>query len=448
MLWVFEPGRSSTLHLALPIAAMALTVGVAAPFARGLLASTPPDLGALRVLAVLLPGLFVWAVVTALHALEVHRFMVGDGTEHIIGAGLLTFGAALFSLFVFEIFGRQQAELKRRAQHLQHLHQASMSVAHEPVLTRLLDLITSGATSLTGADHALLSLARRDERGRTGPERADDRVGPLTVERVGGHRLDATLISRDMPLGSITVTRGQGPPFGIEETLQLEMFAVAAAAGIENVRRLEETQMLAMIEERERIARDLHDDLGQLLGFLTAKIQATQAFLTRGDAERASRELEGLERASRMLAAQVREAILGLRTRLGPGRPIATALEDYVIDLGVQANLTTSFDGDPDAGNTLPGPAQYQLLRIAQEALSNVRRHAQARSASVHLYAKDGNIVLEIADDGIGFDARPPRTGFGLKTMAERAASVGARFTLGSVPGRGTTVTVVVKAPT
>ena len=216
------------------------------------------------------------------------------------------------------------------------------------------------------------------------------------------------------------------------------MYAVAAAAGIENADRLEEAQRLATVEERERIAHDLHDDLGQLLGFLTAKIQAAQELVATDRSAQAAEELAGLESASRSLSAQVREAILGLRTSVGPDRPLGRALEEYTAEFGIQAGLRTHVRG-PDRRRraSLAGPARYQALRIAQEALSNVRRHAEATLGRRRPARTDGVLEISVRDDGIGFDpAAAAGSGrFGLKTMRERAQAVGGTLEVRSVPG-------------
>ena len=115
----------------------------------------------------------------------------------------------------------------------------------------------------------------------------------------------------------------------------LDMFGVAAAAGLENAQRLEDAQRLATVEERERIARDLHDDLGQLLGYLTTKIQAARELVATNRPGAAAEELAGLEDATRSLSAQVREAILGLRTSVGPDRTLGQAVEEYTAEFGI-----------------------------------------------------------------------------------------------------------------
>lgn len=212
-------------------------------------------------------------------------------------------------------------------------------------------------------------------------------------------------------------------------------------------KRLEEAQLLATVEERERIARDLHDDMGQLLGFLTAKIQAAEELVAKGRDDDVLQELAGLEGATRDLGAQVREAILGLRARVGPDRLLGQALEEYVADFGIQAGLRTSFEGRPDSGRELAATTQYQLLRIAQEALSNARRHGRAHSVSVRISESAGEVRLSVTDDGVGFDDAEDRSGFGLKMMAERAEAVGGVLRVDPSVGLGTTVEVVVPTP-
>jgi len=204
----------------------------------------------------------------------------------------------------------------------------------------------------------------------------------------------------------------------------------------------DQAQELATVEERERIARELHDDLGQLLGFLTAKIQAARELVATGRSELAAEELADLETATRTLSEQVREAILGLRTSVGPQRSLGAAIDDYTAEFGIQAGTKTAFVGHEGAGDSLAGPARYQVLRIVQEAMSNARRHAHASSITVSLAERDDVLELDVRDDGDGFDlAAAAESGrFGLKTMAERARALGGSLDVRSVPGEGTTI--------
>jgi signal transduction histidine kinase len=118
---------------------------------------------------------------------------------------------------------------------------------------------------------------------------------------------------------SLMLTLTRQARFDNQDRLFLEMYAVAAAAAIDSTRRLQDAQTIATVEERERIARDLHDELGQLLGFLTTMVQAIRELVVRGDTSRAEHELSRLETACRGLGVQVREAILGLRTHAAIG---------------------------------------------------------------------------------------------------------------------------------
>ncbi len=444
--------REVVYLVAMSVATMAVVTLIA--FIR--LAESPPELRTLRVMAVLLPSAFVMSIELILYFVEVEG-AVSEVGEHIVATAILSAGAVPFSVLVFRTFTRLRNELARRAQNLQTLHETSLSVTGEPALPRLYELIAGGAGAVVAADRAILLLAPERGGAETVVAAPSGSPGPGELELAravaetgrarravadGRACLGVALRRRGSPVGAVVAASDADHAFGVEEELTLEMFAVAASAGIENAHRLEEAQLLATVEERERIARDLHDDLGQLLGFLTAKIQAAQELVATGRDTQARRELAGLEQATRMLGGQVREAILGLRARVGPDRWLGHALEEYVADFGIQAGLGTVFEGRADAGRDLPGPSQYQLLRVAQEALSNARRHARARSVTVHLEESDGGLELSVADDGEGFVPEDARPGFGLKTMAERVRSLGGAFEVRSAPGSGTVVSV------
>jgi len=439
------------------IAAALASLGVVTLIAFVRLAGSPPELRTLRVLAVLLPSAFVLCIEVILYFVEIDEALTEVG-EHVVATAILSAGAVPFSVYVFRAFTRLRDELARRAQHLQALHETSMTVTGEPALPRLYDLIAEGVRRVVASDQAVLLL--QPDRGEAeilaaappleAPGRWEARLmGSVRTTGAATRAVEAGRSFLGVPvrhqgrvIGAMAAVRDSGPEFSVEDELLLGMFGVAASAGLENAHRLEEAQLLATVEERERIARDLHDDLGQLLGFLTAKIQAAQELVARGQEDQAREELSGLEHATRMLGAQVREAILGLRARVGPGRPLCQALEDYVAEFGIQAGLSTVFEASPNAGQTLPGSSQYQLLRVAQEALSNARRHAQARRVTVRLTESDGSIALSVADDGRGFTPDYRGAGFGLKTMAERARALNGEFEVWSAPGQGAVVKV------
>lgn len=441
------------------VAAALASLAVVSLVAFARLAGSPRELRKLRVLAVLLPSAFVLLVQLILYFVEVDETLTEVG-EHVIGTAILSAGAVPFSVYVFRAFTRLRDELAHRAQHLETLHETSMAVTRVPAIPLLYDRIAEGARGIVRADRGIVSL-KPAGRGRvlaTAPragglppweaglvDEAERAAGP--IRRSHGERsfLGAPIRLGEGVLGVMAAVRDSGPGFVVEDELLLGMFGVAASAGIENAQRLEDTHLLATVEERERVARELHDDLGQLLAFLTAKIQAIEELIATGRAGGAREELAGLERTSRALGEQVREAILGLRARIGPDSPLGPALEDYVAEFGIQAGLSTSFESTPDAGRGLPGAAQYQIMRIAQEALTNARRHARARRVAVRLAESDGRVDLTVTDDGAGFDPSSASRGFGLKTMEERAGSLNGSLEVRSSPGAGTVV--LVRAP-
>jgi signal transduction histidine kinase len=435
-----------------PVLPYVAVAGLAAAGAVGLvayaqLASAPPGLRTLRILAVLLPTLFIVCIEAILLIIEADELFTEVG-EHIVATAVLSLSAVPFSIWVFGRFEALRNELARRAERLERLHAASLAVTADPTAPRLLEAIVRGARAVVSADRAVLLL--QAPAGGTArsvadpPDGASEGTEASPAPAADGAR---TLVSRmgraDGGEQTLAVERHEGPPFTAEDALLLDMYAVAAAAAVQNAERLEEAQRLATVEERERIARDLHDDLGQLLGFLTAKVQAARELVAAGRPAQASTELTELESAARELSAQVREAILGLRTSVRPDRPLARAIEEYAVELGIQAGLRIELDVPPDAGARLPGPARYQALRIVQEALSNVRRHASAQRVALSLCERDGVLEIVVRDDGKGFDpAAAGHSGrFGLKTMRERAQSLGGTFEVRSAPGEGTTVT-------
>jgi two-component system, NarL family, nitrate/nitrite sensor histidine kinase NarX len=408
---------------------------------------------------VLLPSAFILCIMVALYFIEIDD-AVSEIGEHIFATAAISAGAIPFSIYVFKAFNKLRDELAQRAQSLQSLHETSMSLAAEVSAPRLDRRVVAGVRGavvadrsalllqIEGTDHDILEI---DPIGVDLTSSETDQM--MAVTRAGkpirttmGERafLGVPVRHRGQTVGSMAALRPKVDPFTVEDELLLGMFAVAASAALENVRRLEEAQLVATVEERERIARDLHDDVGQLLGFLTAKIQAAQELVAHGHVDQARTELARLEEATRGLGGQVRDAILGLRARVGPDRPLRRALEDYVEEFGIQAGLTTEFSATPDAGAGLSGSTQYQLLRVAQEALSNARRHAKADHVQVRLSETDSRIELCVTDDGTGFEADPPGAGFGLRTMKERVEAVGGSLIVLSTSGSGTTVTASV----
>jgi signal transduction histidine kinase len=208
---------------------------------------------------------------------------------------------------------------------------------------------------------------------------------------------------------------------------------------------------LAILEERERIAREMHDGLGQVLGSVNTKTLAASRLLELGKVDEARTQLAQLEAAAKDVYADVREAVLGLHTTLNPERDFLAALHEYVDGFERQSGIHVSLDvSDWPARSPLPLAAEIQLVRIVQEALANVRKHAHAQHARVRLAVRAQTVELAIADDGRGFDpTRLDREGgprFGLQTMRERSEGIGGTFAIGSCQEQGTCVMISIPA--
>ena len=257
------------------------------------------------------------------------------------------------------------------------------------------------------------------------------------------------ILSHSRVLGGLYLTeKRDAPGFDRRDQERLERFATQTAIAIENARLHQQVRVLAIAEERDRIAREMHDSIAQVLGYVNTKAQAAQELLAQEESDRAAAQISQLGEAAREAYADVRENILGLRSSVEGERTVVESLREYLgrwqDQSGVGATLVVSPEPEPHLG--ISALAEVQLLRIVQEALTNVRKHAQATHVDVRLRKTNDIVEAEVADNGVGFavDAtgRSVFPRFGLSTMRERAESVGGTVDVVSTPGTGTTVTV------
>jgi signal transduction histidine kinase len=213
--------------------------------------------------------------------------------------------------------------------------------------------------------------------------------------------------------------------------------------------RVQQQRALAVLEERERIAGELHDDLGQVLGYVKLQTQAVRDLLSGKDYAGADRALAQMVSVAQNAHTDVREFILGSEAAPILERGFAPALGQYLEQLNNNFDLRTRLYLSPDWDETSWEPrVAVQLLRIVQEALTNARKHAQAKTILVKLASQDGHVQVTIQDDGQGFDPQRQvegqRLSFGLGFMRQRAESIGAVLEVQSAPGQGTRVIISV----
>jgi signal transduction histidine kinase len=235
-----------------------------------------------------------------------------------------------------------------------------------------------------------------------------------------------------------------GEEFTSEDEDTLGRFATQAGVAITNARLHRRVRSLAIVEERERIGREMHDSLAQVLGYVNTKAQAAQELIAAGHPEKATQHIDQLAESARSAYVDVRENILALRTSATPDRPLAEALRDYVAAWQEQSGVDTRVAIDAASAGRLSSASEVQLLRIVQEALANVRKHAAATQVSIRLSQTDGSVEVVVEDNGAGFEpdalARSAFPRFGLATMRERAEAAGGTLVVESAPGQGTRV--------
>jgi signal transduction histidine kinase len=200
-----------------------------------------------------------------------------------------------------------------------------------------------------------------------------------------------------------------------------------------------------VLEERERLAREMHDSLAQVLGYLHLKSEGALAAARGGETEKVRRDLMEISSVSDESYKDVREAILGLRETVSQRRGFVDALRGYTTKFCQMAGLPTYLEVRGSESFVLAPDAEVQLMRVVQEALTNVRKHSGARKACVSLDQEDG-LRITIEDDGKGFNLDQldeNRDRFGLFTMRERVERVGGRLEIDSATGRGTRVSVI-----
>ena len=247
------------------------------------------------------------------------------------------------------------------------------------------------------------------------------------------------------PVGVMWITRFSDTPYTRENLIWLECMADQVVITIQHGLMTAQLQSLSITEERARIAREMHDGLAQVLGYLNLQVQTLEALQKKGAQEIILEELEQMRQAIQAAHGDVRENILSLRTTLANERGLLSAIDEYAREFGIQTGVETDVRINTDGGLNLASIAEVQLVCILQEALANVRKHAQASRVKVYISRESEQdnecIRLQIQDDGRGFLVDESSRRFGLQTMRERASSVGGALSIESNLGQGTTIT-------
>jgi two-component system NarL family sensor kinase len=249
------------------------------------------------------------------------------------------------------------------------------------------------------------------------------------------------LYFQDKRLGIMNVTGPEWRKLTAAELRLLSTIAYQVGISIERARLAEDATRLARAEERTRLAREIHDTLAQGLTAIALNIEGAMHRL-QSDPDQARERLERALAMARENLEDARRSVLDLRgaSRL-EGKPLADALaglaRSFTSDSGVPVRVAAA------ASQRLPLRVEAELFRVAQEALTNVRKHAHAREVELALRKRGGTLTLSVRDDGRGFSPRKLRSdglSHGVVGMRERAKLLGGRLQISSAPGKGTRI--------
>ena len=340
-----------------------------------------------------------------------------------------------------------EQRVQERTEDLSALLELSNSTALSLDLQPLLDQILvrleaavgcSGATVYEEAHGA--ELRRVAGRGAE-PTRDDRRLRAAAADRALQHAAAATavpLIARDALLGVLHLAHPADAPLGEDRERLAVAFGNQLAVALENARLYQQGQEQAAFEERQHLARELHDSVSQALYAILLGTHTAQRKLETQPSQ-AKDALEYVENLAQASIAEMRALIFVLRPESLEKEGLVEVLRKQLDAMETRHGLDTRFtvDGEPD----VPFASKQVLYRVAQEALHNVVKHARATQVEVTLAQQPGSVTLLVRDDGVGFDAGGDFPGhLGLTSMRERARSLGGELELTSAPGAGTTV--------
>jgi signal transduction histidine kinase len=367
-------------------------------------------------------------------------------------------------------------ELQRRLTESQSFNRVLVSLLQKTVLDQVLDIVCTEAQGLIGATGSAVLLltdqAWLEVRHRLGkplaavaPVPVDGSLAgqvvrqgepvllndPVFFERMKVYQWPSDLTALlAVPLhvnggviGVLDVVNKAGG-FMAEDVSVMSVFANQAAMAIEHVRLQQKAEQLAVLAERQRLARDLHDSVTQSLYSVTLYANAAALALAAGKQEVTAGYLQELQETAQEGMRDMRLLIFQLHPPVLETEGLVAALQARLAAVEGRAGLQTEFHVEEE--RRLPMAIESELYWIAQEALNNVRKHAVARHVTVHLHFTVATISLEVLDDGVGFDPQAvPAEGWGgLRTIAERSARIGGKLTYESSPGAGTRVKVEV----
>ena len=357
----------------------------------------------------------------------------------------------------------------------QSLQQVTTALLQERELEQVLDIVCAGALKLTGASGSAVFLLKGDQwlwishhSGDCPPMQKIPMEGTLNGEAVRTGKpilsneadthpallrdtsldrpsrlLAVPLIAKGKAIGVLDLVDKPGG-FTDEDVRITKVFADQVALAIENARLNQQVEQLVVIQERNRLSREIHDDLAPTLGTMQLRASLLADHIDHGRVEMAHHQVVELQDLISEAYVSVREDVFNLRAVAAINGNFIVSLQEYLTDYQRSYGVTVQFECYGETEAKLGGKVQIQAIRIIQEALNNVRKHAGVNRAQVAIERTEDQITISISDNGCGFDpalvSARSQSSFGLQVMRERAESVGCNLRIESAPRQGTKI--------
>ena len=371
-----------------------------------------------------------------------------------------------------------EQRVAQRTKELETLNEVSREISSRLDIQQVLNSVTEKARTLLGGDVASLCLVDTNQywmklQAVSGPRnaivsktmRADEKfidavlagdhamicgVGScqggcrmLSKEYRTSH-LAAPLRIGDRVIGALCVGSPAQNLFAVESADMLTKLANVAVIALENARLFAQAERVATLEERRRVAAEMHDGLGQTLSYLGLMTDQVVDFLSGGQEGAALERLYKTRETISKATSDVRRAINSLMDETPAKKDLCTRLRDTLEEIASQHDLEPVWSSDADSAPGCSPQAAEQVYNITREALVNAARHANAKQVSVQVGRSNKNYFVTVEEDGNGFDTTQPAPGghFGLQIMQARAKHIGGEIEVQSTPESGTRITL------
>jgi signal transduction histidine kinase len=248
----------------------------------------------------------------------------------------------------------------------------------------------------------------------------------------------------DRVIGALCVSSSRKNHFSKDSTDAATKLANTAAVALQNAQLYAQAEKVAALEERNRIAAEIHDGLGQTLSYLGLMTDQATNLVSSGENQSALERLYKTRATIEKATSDVRVAINSLMAESPPASDLRQCLQEVVEEFRQETGLCVDWQAGMDVDPDCPRQVAEQVLSVTREALKNAARHAEAKHVTVKLGRANGHYFVVVEDDGKGFDSSQPEPGghFGLQIMRTRAAHIGGELIVESAPGTGARVTL------